>query len=72
MSKLKAMECHVCGHPVVDIWRDVTSFPRWIFVECPHCHWCGPLRLTKSGAKIAWNRVQKRIAKSEGKIEWML
>ena len=70
MSKLKAMTCQVCGHPVVDIWRSVTSFPRWIFVECPHCHWCGPRRLTKLGAKIAWNRMQKKIKKVEGEIRW--
>ena len=47
------------------IWkiRSHTNRLFLYYLECPECHWCGRMAMTKKGAVIKWNLQRNYISK---------
>ena len=69
-GELRVAPCVRCGNRRINALQNSSGL-RLVFMECGLCHWCGPKRLTLFGAKIAWNRMQKKIENRKGKYGWM-
>lgn len=62
MRRIKLKPCPYCGNSGKNLFINRIMFSGSIFdkhlfyVECPHCHWCGKVKLFRRRAIKAWNR----------------
>ena len=56
---MKPKRCPYCRGERIWMACSLTNHAWRFHLECAECHWCGRMAMTKKGAVIKWNLLQK-------------
>ena len=59
MKKREFKRCPHCRCSQIEEIKIILGARGW-FIECKACHWCGPTKRTRRGARKAWNKQAMR------------